>query len=82
MNHPILVAALAEDLRRRCLCNAVAQQPYGLCRKCQAAAVSRHETARSSRRATSCLTHAGTGKGRLFARVASLVEIIGKGTES
>ena len=55
MNHPILVAALAEDRRRRCPCGAVAQQPYGLCRGCRAAAVWRHETARSSRRAAPTL---------------------------
>ena len=45
MNHPILVAALAEDRRRRCPCGAVAQQPYGLCRECQAVAVWRRKTA-------------------------------------
>ena len=44
MNHPILIAALVEDRRRRCPCGAVAQQPYGLCRECQAAAIWRRET--------------------------------------
>ena len=82
MNHPILIAALVEDRRRRCPCGAVAQQPYGLCRECQAAAVWRRETARTSRRATPSWTHAGTAKARLFARVASLLQIIGKGAES
>jgi hypothetical protein len=55
MNHPILVAALAEDRRRRCPCEAVSQHPYGLCRKCQAAAVWRCETTQSSRRAAPLL---------------------------
>lgn len=32
--HPILVAALAGDRRRRCPCGAVTQQPYRLCRNC------------------------------------------------
>ena len=82
MNHPILIAALAEDRRRRCPCGAVAQQPYGLCRECQAVAVWRRETARTSRRATPNWTHAGTAKARLFARVASLLQIISKGAES
>ena len=82
MNHPILVAALAEDRRRQCPCGAVTQQPYGLCRGCRAAAVSRHETARSSRRAAPSWTPAGIAKARLFARVASLLQIIGKGAES
>lgn len=54
MNHPILVAALVEDRRRRCPCGAVAPS----------------------------WTHAGTAKARLFARVPSLLQIIGKGTES
>ena len=48
MNHPILIAALAEDRRRRCPCGAVAQQPYGLCRECQAVAAWRRETARTA----------------------------------
>ena len=82
MNHPILVAALAEDRRRRCPCGAVAQQPYGLCRECQAVAAWRRETARTRRRAAPTWTHAGTVKARLFARVASLLQIISKGAES
>ena len=82
MNHPILVAALAEDRRRQCPCGAVAQQPYGLCRECRAVAVWRHETARTSRRAASRWTRAGTAKARLLAWVASLLQIIGKGAES
>ena len=82
MNHPILVATHVEDPRRRCPCGAVAQQPYGLCRECQAAAVWRRETARTSRRATPSWTHAGTAKVRFFARAASLLQIISKGAES
>jgi hypothetical protein len=82
MNHPILVAALVEDRHRRCPCGAVAQQPYGLCRECQAAGAWRREAGQSGRRATLRLTRAGTGKPRLFARAASLFQIIGKGAES
>jgi hypothetical protein len=33
--HPILVAALAEDRRRRCPCGAVTQQSYRPCRSCR-----------------------------------------------
>jgi hypothetical protein len=82
MNHPILIAALVEDRHRRCPCGVVAQQCYGLCRECQAVAVWQHETTRTSRHATPSWTHAGTGKARLFARVASLLRVIGKGAES
>jgi hypothetical protein len=82
MNHPILIAALAEDRRRQCPCGAVTQEPNGMCRGCQAAAVSRHETARSSRRTASRRTPAGTAKARLFGWAASLLQIIGKGAES
>ena len=39
MNHPILVAALAEDRRRQCSCGAVTQEPNGTCRGCRVAAV-------------------------------------------
>src|SRR6266567_1092844 len=79
MNHPILVAALAEDRRRQCSCGAVTQEPNATCRGCRAVAVSRHETAWSSRHIASRWTTAGIAKARLFAWVASLLQIIGKG---
>ena len=82
MNHPILVAALVEDRRHQCPCGTFAQQPHGLCRECQAVAAWRRETTRTSRRASPSWTHAGTGEAHLFARVASLLQIIGKGAES
>ena len=82
MNHPILIAALAEDRRRRCPCGAVSQEPYGLCRECQPTVVRRPETVRSSRRAAPRSTHARTEKAGLFARVASLLQITSKGAES
>jgi hypothetical protein len=81
MNHPILVAALAEDRRRQCSCGAVTQKPNGMCHRCRAAAVSRHETAMSSCRTTSRWTPVGIAKARLFAWVAWLLQIIGKGAE-
>ena len=62
MNHQILVAALAEDRRRRCPCGAVAQQPYGLCREYQAVAGWRRETKRTRRRGDPNWTHTGTLK--------------------
>jgi hypothetical protein len=82
MNYSILLAALAEDQRRRCLCGAVAQQDYGLCRECQTAAVWRRETTRTSRRAAASWTYVGTARARLFARATSLLQIISKGAES
>ena len=82
MNHPILIAALVEDRRHRCPSGTFAQQPHGLCHECQAVAVWRHETTRTSHRTSPSWTHAGTGKAHLFARVASLLQIIGKGAES
>jgi hypothetical protein len=82
MNQPILIAALVEDRRHQCPYGTFAQQPHGLCRECQAAAAWRRETTRTSRRASPSWTHAGTRKAHLFARVASLLQIIGKGAES
>ena len=81
MNHPILVAALAEDRRHQCPCGAVAQQPYVLCRECKAVAVWRYKTARTRHRIAPTRTSARTAKARLFARVASLLQIISKGAE-
>ena len=82
MNHQVLVAALAEDRRRCCPCGAVAQQPQGLCRACQAVAVWRRETNRTRRGGAPNWTRTGTLKARLLARVASLLQIIGKRVES
>ncbi len=82
MNHPILIAALYEDRRRPCPCGAVAQQPYGLCRECQRAAAWRRKTERTSRCAAPSWTRAATTTARLFARVASLLQISSKGAES
>jgi hypothetical protein len=82
MNHPILIAALVEDRRRRCPCEAVAQQPYGLCRECQAVTVWRRDTERTRRRGAPDCTRAGSLETRLLACVTSLLQIIGKGAES
>ena len=83
MNHPILVAALAEDRRRQCSCGAVTREPNGMCRGCRVAAVARHEAERPSRRAPLRAGHLPESpNARLFAWVASLLQIIGKGAES
>jgi hypothetical protein len=82
MNHPILIAALAKDRRRQCSCGAVTQEPNGTCRGCRVAAVSWHKPARSSCRTASRWTPVGKVKARLCARVASVLQIIGKGAES
>jgi hypothetical protein len=82
MNHPILIAALVEDRRRRCPCGAVVPQAYGLCRECQAVAAWRSETQRTRCHGAPNSTRAGTLKARLLARLASLLRIIGKGVES
>ena len=82
MNHQILVAALAEDRRRRCPCGAVAQHPQGLCRACQAVAAWRRETQRTRCDDAADWTCPGNVKARLLTRVASLLQIIGKRVES
>jgi hypothetical protein len=78
MNHPIPVAALVEDRHCRCPCGAVAQQHYGLCHRCQAAAIWRHKTTRTGRRVTPSWIQAETAKARFFARVTSLLQILSK----
>jgi hypothetical protein len=82
MNHPILIAALVEDQRRRCPCGTVAPQPHGRCRECQAVAAWCREAERTRCRGASNWTHAGTLKARVLARVSSLLQIISKGAES
>jgi len=82
MNHPILVVALVEDRQRRCPCGAVAQHCYGLCRECRAVAAWQQETGRTRYHTMPSWTPGGTGKARLFARVASLLHLIGGKAES
>ncbi len=82
MSHPILIAALAEDRRRWCPCGASAQQRYGLCRECRAIAVSRRETEQMRRHGAPNWTRAGILKAPFLARVASLLQTLGKGAES
>jgi hypothetical protein len=82
MSHPILVAALAEDRRRRCSCGAAAQQRDGLCRRCQAVAVWRCKTEQTRRHGAPSWTRARTLTARLLALMTSLLQIISKGAES
>ena len=46
-----LLALFAQDRRRHCPCGAVAERPYGLCRKCQARNAWRRKTTFTRRRA-------------------------------
>ena len=71
MNHPMLVAALAEDRRRQCSCGAVTQKPSGTCCECRAAAVSLRETALPGRRTAADRALAGIAKDRLLGGVAA-----------
>ena len=82
MSHPILVAALTEEHRRRCPCGAAARQRDGLCRECQAVAVWRCETEQTRRHGAPSWTRARALTARLLALVTSLLQIISKGAES
>ena len=82
MNHPILVAALAEDRRRQCSCGAVTHKPNGMCRRLPR---SRSLATRAPHgRAVGTASHwtpARVAKARLFGWAASLLQIIGKGAQ-
>jgi hypothetical protein len=84
MDHPRLIAALADDDRhRQCPCGAVAEPSERLCRKCDARMAWRRKTTRTSRRAARRLAahqiHEGT---RILASAMALLQVIGKGVES
>ena len=83
MNHPRLIAALADDQHRQCPCGALAERPDRLCRKCHARMLWRRKTTRTSRRAARRLTahqaHEGT---RIFASALALLQAISRGVES
>ena len=75
-----LITVLAEDRHRHCPCGAVAEQPYGLCRKCHARMVWRRKTTRTSRRAArrQAVRHGA----RLLTGAMSLLRSTSKGVES
>jgi hypothetical protein len=83
MDHPKLIAVLADDQHRHCPCGAVAERPQRLCRKCHARMTWRRKTTRTSRRAARRLAahqvHEGT---RILASTMALLQAIGKGVES
>jgi hypothetical protein len=83
MNHPRLIAALADGTHRQCPCGALAERPDRLCRKCHARMLWRRKTTRTSRRTARRLTahqaHEGT---RIFASAVALIRTISKGVES
>jgi len=83
MDHPRLIAVLADERGRQCPCGAVAEQPERLCRKCHARMTWRRKTTRTNRRATRRLAalqaHEGT---RILASAMALLQAIGKGVES
>ena len=52
MHNLALTVILAEQRRRQCPCGAVADQPFGLCRKCQDRNAWRRKTTSTRRKAT------------------------------
>jgi hypothetical protein len=51
MHNLDLIVTLAEQRRRQCPCGAVAERPFGCCRKCQARNAWRRKTATPRRKA-------------------------------
>jgi hypothetical protein len=83
MDHPKLIAALADDQRSHCPCGAVAEQPERLCRKCHARMAWRRKTTRTNRRAARRLAaHQAQEGTRILASPMALLQAIGKGVES
>jgi hypothetical protein len=82
MDHPRLIAVLADDRRRQCPCGAVAEQSERLCRKCHARMTWRRKTTRTSRHAARRLAahqaHEGTC---ILASAMELLQIVSKGVE-
>jgi hypothetical protein len=81
MHHPDLLAALAQDRIRQCPCGAIADRPYGLCRKCQARFAWRRKNASRRRQAARRLNGRTRNLARLLVGVMSLLMTTSKGTE-
>jgi hypothetical protein len=83
MDHPKLIAVLADDQHRHCPCGAVGEQPQRLCRKCHARMAWRRKTTRTSRRAARRLAaHQAREGTRILASAMALLHAISKGVES
>jgi hypothetical protein len=67
MHSHAFIIALIEQRRHQCPCGAVADQPFGLCRKCQARDAWRRKTTFSRRKAT---------RGRLGRRTRSAARFL------
>lgn len=52
MHNLALTVILTDQRRRQCPCGAVADRPFGLCRKCQDRKAWRRKTTSASRKAT------------------------------
>ena len=82
MDHPKLIAALADDQRRQCPCGAITVQSERLCRKCHARMTWRRKTTRTSRRAARRLAaHQAHESTRILASAMELLQIVSKGVE-
>ena len=69
MQNLALAVILADQRRRQCLCGAVADRPFGLCRKCQ----NRNAWRRKADSANRKSTHRKTGRRRIAGRVHDAV---------
>lgn len=83
MHNLALIVALAEQRRRQCPCGAVADRPYGLCRKCQDRNAWRRKTASTRRKAARRrrLAHRVRSVARFLANVLTLFANVSIGTE-
>ena len=81
--HPNLIAALAEDRRKCCLCGAFTDQPDGLCRRCLARMGWRRCASRSSPSSVHrSVGRQARGPAWIFAVAMSTLRTIGKGAKS
>ena len=81
--HPDLLAALADERRRRCPCGAATEHPYSLCCKCHARVLWRRRTTRTGRHTSRHLAHRQAREGaRRFARAMSLLKAGNEGAEN
>ena len=65
MRNLALAVILADQRRRQCPCGAVADRPFGLCRKCQDRKSWRRKSESTHRKST----HRKTGRRRISRRV-------------
>lgn len=81
MHNLALIVALTEQRRRQCPCGAVAERPFGLCRKCQARNAWRRKITSGHHKTTRRLARRTRNVAHFFGGIFTLIATVNSGME-